>query len=216
MQCLFFVRFRRADLTGCDLSSLSLLNSHLSVNLTWLRQLLRLCSPTPFKGITTETRGSFCWTECSMSSTLGYRKARLLPAASAARIRRNSWALIRLPAIQIRAKPHLPTRKCALNMVSQAPSFQKKAKKPEEKSQSALSTGLQARRREAPYYWIVRPTSCKRQVDQTALKSNLTTSDPFLSSKPAEYIHSAMTTFRKRPHSSYLHTLTPSSHLPLP
>lgn len=80
-------------------------------------------------------------------------------------------------------------------MVSQAPSFQKKAKKPEEKSQNALSTGLQARRRGAPYYWIVRPTSCKRQVDQTALKSNLTTSDPLLSSKPAEYIHSAMTKF---------------------
>ena len=92
----------------------------------------------------------------------------------------------------------------------------KKAKKPEEKSQNALSTGLQARRREAPYYWIVRPTSCKRQVDQTALKSNLTTSDPFLSSKPTEYIHSTMTTFRSRPHSNYLQTLTTSSHLPLP
>lgn len=47
--------------------------------LTWLLQFLKLCSPKPFRGMTTDTIGKFSWAECSRSFILSYRNAKLWP-----------------------------------------------------------------------------------------------------------------------------------------
>ena len=47
---------------------------------TWLLQLCRLCSPNPFKGITTVTLGKSACLECSSSWISWQRKAKLLPS----------------------------------------------------------------------------------------------------------------------------------------
>lgn len=51
-----------------------------SEQLTWLLQLCRLCSPNPFKGITTVTLGRLVWYECSSSVMSWQRNEKLWPA----------------------------------------------------------------------------------------------------------------------------------------
>lgn len=51
------------------------------ITLTWLLQFLKLCSPKPFRGITTDTIGKFDWAECSRSFMLSHKNAKLWPSS---------------------------------------------------------------------------------------------------------------------------------------